>query len=98
MTRKLHIPSSGTAAPDTAAPPGGPASREHLWTLWHGLLAFCLRYMSTTPPEKQRASMLAIIRAFLLDNGIQVNGRTIPELQNDAETLHAMSLPFKEKH
>lgn len=75
-----------------------PCSPELLWKLWHLMLDACIHYLTNTPPEKQRATMLDTARAFLRDNGVQVDGRAPVELKQDAERLHALALPFTQQH
>lgn len=89
----------GTTTPNTEAPTPRTASREQMEELHRLLLESCAEYLAETPPEKRKASMLAVIRAFLRDNGI--SAQTIRQGGIDAATakLHAMTaLPFKASH
>jgi hypothetical protein len=73
-------------------------TKDKLWQVWSGLLDTFIDYLTTTPAEKRRAAMLAVIAGFLRDNGIRADGRAPSTLLEDSEQLKAMSLPFTQKH
>jgi hypothetical protein len=73
-------------------------TKEKLWQVWAGLLDTFIFYLTTTPAERQRAAMLAVIAGFLRDNGIRADGRAPSALLENAEQLKAMALPFTQKH
>ena len=72
----------------------GPASVEQLYELHRLLTDRCLSYLRETPPEKLRGFMLAIIRAFLRDNGVRARLTTVKDLAKSLEELRDADIPF----
>jgi hypothetical protein len=71
------------------------ATREQLIAIWELFLAECIRYLRDTPPEKFRLNRLEVIRAFLRDNEMVIDGGHIEDVQKSLARLSAMDLPFK---
>lgn len=74
--------------------PTAAASREALWGLWHSLLNTLTAYLEHTPPLEQTAAMLAIVRAFLRDNGIAADASAAKDLLSSMKELGELNLPF----
>ena len=76
----------------------GLGTREQLQEL-HGILVeSLLTYMKDTPPQKRRAAVLDIIRAFLKDNGITKNLNSAKDVATSLEELSSLSIPFLPDH
>lgn len=69
-------------------------TREQLRDLHSILTETLLLYMTTTPPEKRRAGMLEVIRAFLKDNGVTKNIESARDVSSTLESINDIELPF----
>lgn len=70
------------------------ATEDRLKEVWGLLLAECLRYLKETPPEQYQAQYLNVIRAFLRDNDITIDGNHLLDVQQSLAKLAALDLPF----
>ena len=68
--------------------------QKQLRKLWSAVLADCIRYMETTSPENIGASRLEVIRAFLKDNNISMNGGALADIKGGLSKLQGLELPF----
>ena len=71
------------------------ASHDDLWQLWWLLRDALVEYLKTTPPERRRASMLEVVRAFLHDNNVSATTLSASE---SLEALEALEAPFPIEH
>lgn len=71
----------------------GPATREQLWQLWQLLLDTFISDMGN-PNYELRASYLDVVRAFLRDNGMTLNGMALVDARKSLSDLSMLSLPF----
>lgn len=69
-------------------------TQEHLKELWLLLLKEFMRYLSETPPGKLRVNRLEVIRAFLKDNNITIDGNHLADVQQSLSKLADLELPF----
>lgn len=69
-------------------------SREQLEQLWSLLLVDCLKYLQGTPPGKRRIKRLEVIRGFLKDNNMVIDGVHLEDVAKNLAKLSALDLPF----
>lgn len=79
----------------------GVASQELLQDLHRMCAEHFHNYLVNTPPAKQRASMLEVIRKFMKDNGVEHSDKLValealsrPEAEPEADNLNKLDLPF----
>lgn len=72
----------------------GAATQEQLKELWLLLLKEFMRYLSETPPEKLRVNTLEVIRQFLKDNNITIDGNHQMDVRASLAQMEGLALPF----
>lgn len=71
-------------------------TEEQLQELWRLTLQECIRYMEDTPRGKLRANKLEVVRAFLKDNHITIDGGHLFDVRQSLSKLAALDLPFQD--
>ena len=70
------------------------ATNAQLNALWRQLLEACIDYMDETEPGNYQAAMLDVIRKFLNDNNIKINGERLLNIREALSELKGLSEEF----